>query len=123
MNTASLALRLPAGKSVSPARPLWEARLVQFSARNLNRTATLAVDDEELASLTRVARYRLAGVSYDPLGDEARITLAAPGSAGARITFVVRTPDALDFVSEWPGRDAALCIVHGSGRSVLSFDD
>lgn len=122
MTTATFGPRLPAERTLSPARPLWAIRLEQFAARNANRIVTLTVDDAGLASQARVARYRLRAVSYDPSADQAQIVLASPASAGTHLTHVVRIPDAVELVASAEGHDLAVRIVHGSGRSVLAFD-
>jgi len=95
------------------------AVLRNFNHRNAGRLTRMEEDDPELGAQVEETMAPLRGIAYDPHGRSVEIMLGDLGTADGHLTRCISEVTSVDLVTDALGRDAALCIAHGAGQTLL----
>ncbi|MGH7500232.1 MAG: DUF5335 family protein [Longimicrobiales bacterium] len=97
----------------------WTETLKEFTDRNAGRRTTLEIDSLTLGAQEEERDYPLKGVTFDHRDQRIQIMLGEAGSVSQHLTHSIEDAKRIDVVRRADGRDAALCIVHAGGQTLL----
>jgi hypothetical protein len=100
----------------------WAATLLQFTARNAGRLATVEEHDTEIGVQEGEHGIQLRGVSFDPRDGSVAIMLGALHGTQGHLTHVVREVKSIHVLQTSNGRDRALCLVRPNGQTLVRLD-
>jgi len=99
----------------------WASELQAFTHRNAGRRTVLEIDVSDVGAQQEESDYPLKGVVFDARDDRVQIMLGEEGSLERRLTHSVGSATRIDVLRGEDGKDAALCIVHAGGQTLLRF--
>jgi nucleotide-binding universal stress UspA family protein len=111
------------GTSVSNEPERWRTWLDEFSKRNVGRPLDIEVDDPAIGAQLQARGYLLHGAVCDPSDNSIEIMLGAAPGGEAHLTRKIEDVNSLAISMDVRGRDAALEVEHGEGRTLVIFKD
>lgn len=99
----------------------WDARLDDFTRRNVGRPVVLEVEDPEIGARAQEHGYPLAGVSYDRHDHQVHLMLGELGDRKRHLSRSIGDVTSMDVIGDGQGRDLGLRIAHGVGETLVSF--
>jgi len=99
----------------------WASELQAFTHRNAGRRTVLEIDAADVGAQREESDYPLKGVVFDARDDRVQIMLGEEGSREQHLTHSVGRASRIDVLRGDDGRDAALCIAHPGGQTLLRF--
>jgi nucleotide-binding universal stress UspA family protein len=111
------------GTSVSEEPGTWRTWLDEFSRRNTGRPVNIEVDDPAIGAQVQARGYILHGTVCDPSNNAIEIMLGSAPGGDAHLTRKIEGVDSVAISMDVRGRDAALEVKHGEGRTLVVFTD
>jgi len=109
------------GTALSEVPETWRTWLDDFSKRNAGRPVTVEVDDPSIGAQVQARGYLLQGAACDPSDHSIEIMLGHMAGADAHLTRRIDEVASVAISTDVRGRDAALEIRHGEGRTLVMF--
>lgn len=119
--TVRLKLRLT-DSAVSENSGEWAGVLASASARSAGRLVTLEEDDPAIGAQIQASGFVLMGIDYDKRTKRVDVMLGRSSGPGAHLTRTIDNVDTIAFKAGPAGRDQAIEIQHGYGRTLVIFD-
>jgi nucleotide-binding universal stress UspA family protein len=119
--TVRLALRLT-DSAVSEKPTDWADVLRAASARYAGRRVTLEEDDPGIGSQVQASGFVLNGIDYDAVTKRVDVMLGRGSGPGDHLARMIEGADAIGITAAPDGRDQAIEITHGKGRTVVYFE-
>jgi hypothetical protein len=116
-----LHLRL-ADSAVTEVPIEWAEVLRAASARNAGRAVLLEEDDPSIGSQVQASGFVLSGIDYDHATKRVDLMLGRPNGQGNHLTRMIEGVDEIGFAAGADGRDQAIEIQHGRGRTLVFFE-
>jgi nucleotide-binding universal stress UspA family protein len=101
----------------------WGPVLDAFSSRNAGRRVRVEIDEPGLGAQVQARGYVLVGTTFDARDRRVELMLSAAASTDGHLTRTIADVDWLAVTRSSAGRDRALQVRHGSGETLLVFED
>ena len=112
-------LRRMTGTSESRVPSEWTALLDAFTRRNIGRPTAVEIDDVALGAQVLETGYALQGATYDH--HDRCVELMLGDGATRHLTRTIAGVDSVAVYTDQLGRDSALMVAHGPGKTLLTF--
>jgi hypothetical protein len=119
--TIRLKLRLT-DSAVSDNSGEWAGVLAAASARSAGRQVTLEEDDPAIGAQIQASGFVLMGIDYDKRTKRVDVMLGRSSGPGPHLTRTIDNVGTIAFKADPAGRDQAIEIQHGNGRTLLVFE-
>ena len=111
------------GASRSSEPDEWQTQLDALTRRNRGRHVVLDVEDLIFGARVVESGLEFQRAACDPGVRRIELTVAEPDRPTRRITRVIGTVQSVDIAADPTGKDRALHVHHGGGRTSLTFTD